>query len=571
MAGAPASRPWWRSRPVVGVIATLSAFASVLLFGSAGRDDSYITFWEAEQLADHGRLVNINGARIEQSSSLAHVVLLAFLHVVTRAPIPLLGVIVGAVCLIVTICLAAYVADELRPGAGLPTALACATAFPLMYWSTGGLETLFASVAVLWFAIAVTRALHPGPHTWVTWVSLLASSVLVETVRPDTMIVAACVGVVVVIKSLVVSRMYQFKQWAAVFDLRHAWRIAAVVVGVGVALAAFREAYFHSLLPQPDLAKAGGLSTLSEGAQYLGNVLPWWVSTPLLAGTVAGVVVCVRQRRAMGIVATPIVALGVLSDLFTRGDWMGGARLLVPYLPLAIALAVVGLSGLPALARRPTLALAVLGELALLVAFVNGAVWLSPTESAAPTNDAYAIAADTGAPMWSSWQWPGGALPTEPWYTADNGTRMRDAEFLKLATPILRDLVSAVPTSQQITIASDQAGYVIYTWANDYPHRLRFYDTANVVTKDLESCPGVQGSRAGEIMTWGNWVLRAGTCAPPLPDVIFDVGTINSYPALLAHYHVVVSADVVVHRTGLGATVRGGGPEFLAIRDGWTP
>lgn len=565
----PSARALWVPRPVTVAIGTLSALASVLLFGAAGRDDSFITFWEAEQLADHGRLVNVNGARIEQSSSLAHVVVLALLHLITRASFPLLAVLVGSVCLIATVCMADRAAEMLRHGAGLPTAVVCALAFPLMYWSTGGLETLLASVAVLWFVVALASVVRAGAHARGAWGSLLASAVLIETVRPDTMVVAACAAVSAEAAALFVRR--RAREWTADVDVRNAGRAAVVVVGVGVALALVRELYFHSVLPQPDLSKAGGFGTILQGASYLVTALPWWVSLPLVVALVAGVVVCVRRRQLVGLVAGEVVALGALSILFTRGDWMGGARLLVPYLPLAIALAVVGARSLPVPARRASAVVVALGEIALVVAFVNGATWLSPTESGATTTSPYAIAADTGAPIWTSWQWSGGTLPALPWYMADDAVRDRDSEFLKVATPVLRDVVDATPDGAQVTIASDQAGLVMYSWANAFPGRLHFFDTANVVTSSLEHCPHLLDVLAGTYMTYGNWAHYAGMCAPPLPDVVFEVGTISSFPALESRYHVVVSVDVLVRRTGVGARVSGGGAEFLAIRDGWTP
>jgi len=55
-----------------------------LLFGSTGRDDSYITYWVADQFRRTGRIANYNGKAIEQSSSLLHVLVLAGLSWLTR-------------------------------------------------------------------------------------------------------------------------------------------------------------------------------------------------------------------------------------------------------------------------------------------------------------------------------------------------------------------------------------------------------------------------------------------------------------------------------------------------------
>ena len=52
-------------------------------FVSTGRDDSHITYWPAYTLAHFGDILNYNGERVEQSSSLLHVLVLATFHKLT--------------------------------------------------------------------------------------------------------------------------------------------------------------------------------------------------------------------------------------------------------------------------------------------------------------------------------------------------------------------------------------------------------------------------------------------------------------------------------------------------------
>jgi hypothetical protein len=192
------------------------------------------------------------------------------------------------------------------------------------------------------------------------------------------------------------------------------------MIGAGAALALFREIYSHMFLPQPDIAKSGSFGNLNQGAHYLLTALPWWVSLPLVATAIARITACVRWRRGLGVVAATTLMLGARSIRFTRGDWMGGARPLVPYLPLYLALAIVsGMSLLP-LVRHSTLAVVLEGELLLLVAFVNSSTRLSPTLAGATSAHPTQVAADVGAPLWSMWHWQDGTLPTLPWYLADN-------------------------------------------------------------------------------------------------------------------------------------------------------
>ena len=62
----------------LGPVVTLFT-VGILLFPVSGTDDKYITYWSAHALANLGEMVNYNGERVEQSSSLTHVLLLAAL------------------------------------------------------------------------------------------------------------------------------------------------------------------------------------------------------------------------------------------------------------------------------------------------------------------------------------------------------------------------------------------------------------------------------------------------------------------------------------------------------------
>src|SRR5438552_19214968 len=90
--GVPALLLWLLPAPVVGF----------LLFSSTGRDDSYITYWAADQLRRTGRITNYNGRALEQSSSLLHVLLLAGTSWTAHLPVttvaPWIAIVAGASC-----------------------------------------------------------------------------------------------------------------------------------------------------------------------------------------------------------------------------------------------------------------------------------------------------------------------------------------------------------------------------------------------------------------------------------------------------------------------------------------
>src|SRR5947207_953721 len=66
-----------------------------LLFSSSGRDDCYITYWSAHALVSTGEIVNYSGERVEQSSSLAHVLGLAASARLIPLPLPTIGPMVS--------------------------------------------------------------------------------------------------------------------------------------------------------------------------------------------------------------------------------------------------------------------------------------------------------------------------------------------------------------------------------------------------------------------------------------------------------------------------------------------
>jgi hypothetical protein len=65
------------------VLCTMPLWIYGILCGSTGHDDSHITFWQAHTLLAEGQLLNYNGERLEQSSSLLAIVLTALLSLLT--------------------------------------------------------------------------------------------------------------------------------------------------------------------------------------------------------------------------------------------------------------------------------------------------------------------------------------------------------------------------------------------------------------------------------------------------------------------------------------------------------
>ena len=564
----------WTSRLAVLTIALGSAALAIVLFGVESRDDAYATYWVASQLVATGHLVNVNGAPIEQSSSLALVLVLAALSLVTKAPMPVLGLAVGLASLVLTILLSARTARRVRPGSEVACALVVAVAFPLVFWSTGGLETLLAAASVLWFALAL-EALVVAPTLGArTVVGYLAAAALVVTVRPDTMAVAVVVSLLVLgVAAARRSPSKRVARWTPDVALGRAGLAGGGVLGLAGMLTAFRLVVFHHPLPQPELAKEGGLSWFVTGFSYVFGSFPWWLWLTFLVLGAFGAAWCARSRSLLGLVLVALFCVGTGAMTFTRGDWMGGARLLAPYLAPGLVVMVLGACSLRAVWRRGALCVLVVLECVALVLVASGANWLSSSFSSVvgPSASA-AFEVDEGSPFGARIATFSGTQPPLAWYTSWDYVSARDAIFLASATPVLRRLVREHRGHGPITIGSDQGGDVISTWQAEFPHELRFLDMDDVETDDFSGCRGLLATYGGDLITIEQWAHDAGGCAPALPDLYFALGSPFDDQGIARYFRVVSIASMsYLQRHTIGTARELGATEFLAERNGWRP
>ena len=322
---------------------------SLTLFPSAGRDDSYMTYWPAFALSNFGKIVNYNGDFIEQSSSLLNVVLLAVLAKLSPLSVPdagpVLSLLSSVAALIYTQKLAAKFVDRTL---SMLAALLVATSAYFAYWTTGGLETtmaaaLFAALS-FYYVKFLEKSGSPRPG-WDIW----AATLMFVLVRPETIFVgmSAMVGslIFVVIGELYTAGNIGENAKPLITKLL---RLALVLVVAWVAVSLFRLMYFGDLFPQPVSAKVNGLSgpAVIRGWRYLVDAI---ASPQLLLVFAAGTggVVYVAFKRLLGTtrrISALILAMLVTAQLsflvVAGGDWMEGGRFVVPILPLIAVLGV---------------------------------------------------------------------------------------------------------------------------------------------------------------------------------------------------------------------------------------
>ena len=557
------SSSWPALLPIAGLIGL-----SITLFPSAGRDDAYITYWAAHTLREFGEIANINGAHIEQSTSLLHVLVLGVLSLVTRLPVPEIGPPMSVLFGIVTII---YTFEFARLYVGrwyaMSASMIVATAAPFVYWTTGGLEgtmTALAAIALLYHLACYLERPGGGKPPAMVWVAMAAFLLA----RPEAIFVigSVLIGSFVVLRLRANTVADERLESYALTIRKLLWAALASAV-LMTAIFAVKMAYFGYWLPQPVAAKLGGdalLSSFGEGTEYLINALvpPPLSLLPFFA--IAGVVYLARrfvkdEPDFIGGLLLTLYAVAYISFIFlVGGDWMEGSRFIVPVIP---ALAVLGVVIIPHIKLRDLQVYAIGG----IVAFhIVGAVWFAKFGS-------------VSTPIWDVSQVEQTDLPIErySWFARPNRTHLRDM-------PVVEELGSVIEQLQpevegKLAVMSGQAGFVPYHALGPHYGRVEFIDRRGVTTSHFTDC-----EITGELERDSTGLLRAlprylafaedieRRCGVERPHVIFDL----DLPELSIENIVTNNGYVVVYRqTGkiqTSKTLQGIevlAHEFIAVRE----
>jgi hypothetical protein len=333
--------PWGRpgAADLALVVVTCSlAFANARIFSTAQIDDAYITFRYADNLARGLGPVYSAYERVEGSSSLLSVVVLAAfvrlgVEALTAARFVGTAAFVGLTAL--TYFTVRFEARCFPRILAAGAALVVAASTPLAFYAMSGLETdLYAFVLTLTFALLVVLPFRSA-------VAVAVAGGLVAMARPEGPLFFGLLFAFLLLK---VRR-------AGPMGLRDVLRAAgAFVVPLG-ALTLFRLGYYHSWIPNTVRAKDGssarfhgmgvaeiwGSLAHSEGAAMIASYGRHLGVTAIVA--IAGL--CLRRTRFATAAALTVVACCALLVVWSDGDWMGRERLMTPAVaPAAIAMAL---------------------------------------------------------------------------------------------------------------------------------------------------------------------------------------------------------------------------------------
>ena len=506
----------WRK----AVPAIVSVIVGGLLFSSTGSDDPYITYWSAETLARHGEIVNYNGDRVEQSSSLAHVLLLACLAKTVPLSMPTIGAFVsiffGAATVILTQKLAATVNPRISLVAGLLTAFSPC----LVYWSLGGLETTLAAFLSVWLLLSYSHFIARGPESW----SLLtACTALYLLVRPESFTVISVVLSGGIFLLLFSSRRLRSKDLAdSKLSLNRYALLLFVIAVLSAAIFLFRLVYFGSFFPQPVVAKSSGVSArvVSDGIVYLKyhafnrfGLGLWLLAACGVALVVYRRVAAVAQVSAAEMVIALYLAAYTAFVIFVGGDWMEGGRFLVPVAPMVAIMAAY-------LLDQADLSRAFAPVTLLLVCLqLGGTLYLARYES-------------TGGPIWTTLHRAVISPERFSWFETANRLHFRDIPVVLRLNNVIRRL--RAQQSKPVSIMSGQMGMVAY-YASLYNFgAVRMIDRYGLATTDFVSCPVTQTLNRSPVGLMVSYTFffehrkqLAQTCSLNDPDIIFDVGDLD--------------------------------------------
>lgn len=493
----------------------LALGAGFLVYGSTGHDDSHINFWNVHTLLVQGELVNYNGERVQQTTSLLQDCITAALALATPFSLVTLGYLVDITAALGCCVLGTALARLLAPplAGWVPwLALSCSN---FLLWAYGGMGALLAAFVLLvaiqqWWRWLSVASPGPGPGDYGR---LLAVTLAVVLVRPEMPLVATAITTALTV--------FFWRQPA----LRARCLLLAGLTTAAMALLfLWQHWYFGSWLPIPAVAKQGG----SFSDQLLRGTRYWLLSSyqaPLLAITLLlATLPCWQLARrwwqrqaAPGDELLAVVCCSFLAYAgfvwVAGGDWMQAGRFLVPaVLPACLLL-------LWALAHLPSRAVAIV-LLAVLVTLQLG--------------QQYRMIGNTshGIPAWVERRMLPEHVGRYSVFEQLNQEHVRDMAVIDRLAGMIPVLHAHL--QRPVRLMSGQAGMVFYYTASRFPGQVHFRDLRGLVESSLTLCPLLQDvPRSPQGLFWGyrDFFARLPAlqqqCGIEPPDIIYDLNDMN--------------------------------------------
>lgn len=476
---------------------------------SGSVDDAHITFWSALTLSDDGQLLNYNHERVEQSSALLEVLLLAVLHRISGINIVALGHVAMVVVAIMAIFFTGKMAQRISPVSAPASLLLLGTSPFFVYWSFSGMEGPLLALLLVLLLLAMDDWLREKSTLLIVALISLAT----QMTRPEMPLVL-CVFSLILFPAYALLKLsiWRWKSLAQFFFVQ--------IICAGL-LIAWRWWYFGDIAPQPVSAKIGGtlFSSLQTGLQYLQQTLLDFRLLLFTALTAtSSLLVLLRWRDPLALMLVLLLFVYSAFVVFSGGDWMAAGRFWVPVMPLTAVLAANVLQRLcAAVILRNSL-------LCLIVAANMLYLWRG---TAIDFN---------GVPLWKKTKLLD-ADHAEDFSFFERHARehLHDIPTIAYVKPMLEKLLlirSAQGNVMPVNVMAGQMGMVPFYLSRTFGKQLHFFDRNGITEGTLTDCaPASRLPRTRNgIGTGYGWIIEnkaelESQCGFIMPDVIFDIET----------------------------------------------
>jgi len=503
---------------------TLLLLSGILFFSSAGRDDSHITFWAAYSLENFAEILNYNGDRIEQSSSLLYTILLAFISSLSSMDLVSLGVILSILSSILSLFILYRIALKVHKDIAFPSALLTATSAYFIYWAFGGLESTLVSLTSLGLIFTYARYLTVFNKKMHALFCASGTSILFVLIRPESSIVLLCMLFCAVIfyGKMLPSNQKTINHGPDPFPR------LLLLLGIGIIICLlvfiFRIYYFGSLFPQPVYAKSSGISwnTFKQGFFYfIGQLFcnPFLaVMTILSAGSFIYSLWNDFHKKYINpylLFSSLLLIIYIVFIFFSGGDWMEGGRFIVPIIPIAVMFIPYALISITSNKF--------LFKLIILLLFIIQIITIIN----------FASKKSTGMPLWSGVDYyktfarEYGASDFS-WFERTNRIHVRDIPTIYYLNHIIKKLLTH--KNDKIHIMSIQMGMILYHINKQYFGQIHVSDLKSLIDRTFLECNitsdlprGRFGLELGYSYYFENSEILERECGLSKPDIIFDL------------------------------------------------
>lgn len=171
-------------------IATLSLVLIAVLLGYTGRDDSHITYFVADAIANGHGIINYSGDNIEQSSTFLYTLFLGFFSFLSGIKAASIGPVLSPATLVLAAFTTAFIVRQYN----FPRHISIIPFFapPVIYWGLSGMENPLYLLFLLLFCFFCERSINSNRPAF--QVSLFAVAALSSLTRPEAALVVLCIA-----------------------------------------------------------------------------------------------------------------------------------------------------------------------------------------------------------------------------------------------------------------------------------------------------------------------------------------------------------------------------------------